>query len=220
MKTPIAFETQRLRLRQRRPSDRAAFAALDGDPRVMACFPSTLDRAASDAMADRCAALIARRGWGFWAAEEKAGGQFIGFVGLHVPSSELPFSPCVEIGWRLAFPWWGKGLATEAARLQRAPYGLRRGHLDPGQPGPGNRLRGHHGLRLADCPCRCFRFQPFLPRRQSLGLHLRTVALVLSSRPRLKRLHSGRAAALLHPGVRGSTLNTWWGGNDSASIEP
>lgn len=116
LETPIEFETQRLRLRQWRPSDRAPFAALNADPRVMACFPSTLDQAASDAMADRCAALIARRGWGFWATEEKTGGQFIGFVGLHVPSPALPFSPCVEIGWRLAFPWWGKGLAAEAAR--------------------------------------------------------------------------------------------------------
>lgn len=112
----IEFETERLVLRQWRPSDRAPFATLNADPRVMACFPSTLDRAASDAMADHCAALITERGWGFWAAEEKSGGQFIGFVGLHVPSPDLPFSPCVEIGWRLAFPWWGKGLAAEAAR--------------------------------------------------------------------------------------------------------
>jgi RimJ/RimL family protein N-acetyltransferase len=37
-------------------------------------------------------------------------------VGLHVPAPELPFSPCVEIAWRLAFPHWGKGFASEAAR--------------------------------------------------------------------------------------------------------
>ena len=40
---------------------------------------------------------------------------FDGFAGLHTPSAELPFSPCIEIGWRLAYPYWGKGLATEAA---------------------------------------------------------------------------------------------------------
>jgi RimJ/RimL family protein N-acetyltransferase len=82
----------------------------------MEFFPATLDRAASDAMADRCESLIAERGWGFWAAEVKRSGQFIGFVGLHIPSPELPFSPCVEIGWRLAFQHWGKGFASEAAR--------------------------------------------------------------------------------------------------------
>jgi RimJ/RimL family protein N-acetyltransferase len=99
----IEFETDRLRLRQWLATDREPFAALNADPRVMEFFPATLDRATSDAMANYCEALIAERGWGFWAAEVKGSGQFIGFVGLHTPSSELPFSPCVEIGWRLAF---------------------------------------------------------------------------------------------------------------------
>ena len=99
----IEFETDRLRLRQWLATDREPFAALNADPRVMEFFPATLDRATSDAMADYCEALIAKRGWGFWAAEVKGSGQFIGFVGLHTPSSELPCSPCVEIGWRLAF---------------------------------------------------------------------------------------------------------------------
>lgn len=53
-------------------------------------------------MADRCAEGIARRGWGLWAAEERASGALIGCVGLNVPRPDLPFSPCVELGWRLA----------------------------------------------------------------------------------------------------------------------
>lgn len=112
----IELETDRLRLRQWLAKDREPFAALNADPRVMEFFPAILDRARSDAMADYCEALIAKRGWGFWAAEIKGSGQFIGFIGLHTPSSELPFSPCVEIGWRLAFQHWGKGYASEAAR--------------------------------------------------------------------------------------------------------
>lgn len=112
----IEFDTARLRLRQWQPADREPFAALNADARVMAFFPSLLTRIGSDAMADRCLSLIEERGWGFWAAEMKDSHQFIGFVGLHVPVPELPFSPCVEIGWRLAFPYWGQGLATEAAR--------------------------------------------------------------------------------------------------------
>lgn len=112
----IEFETERLRLRQWLPSDREPFAELNADARVMEFFPSTLERAASDALADRCEALIAEHGWGFWAAETRKTGEFIGFVGLHVPPPELPCSPCVEIGWRLAFQYWGQGLATEAAR--------------------------------------------------------------------------------------------------------
>jgi RimJ/RimL family protein N-acetyltransferase len=111
----IEFETERLKLRQWRSSDREPFAALNADPQVMEFFPTPLDRVASDALFDRCQSGIAERGWGLWAAEIKETSQFIGFVGLNIPTYDLPFAPCVEIGWRLAVPFWGKGLATEAA---------------------------------------------------------------------------------------------------------
>jgi RimJ/RimL family protein N-acetyltransferase len=112
----IEFETERLHLRQWKSADRAPFAALNDDPRVMEYFPSRLSRAESDAMADRCESLIHERGWGLWATELKESGEFIGYVGLHTLETQFPFSPCVEIGWRLAFEHWRKGLATEAAK--------------------------------------------------------------------------------------------------------
>lgn len=112
----IALETPRLRLRQWRDEDFAPFAALNADPQVMAHFPAPLERAQSDALAARCRELIDAQGWGFWATEIKATGEFIGFVGLHRPTAELPFSPCVEIGWRLARRFWQQGYASEAAR--------------------------------------------------------------------------------------------------------
>ena len=59
---------------------------------------------------------FASQGWSNWAAELTATGEFIGFIGLSVPRRVLPFSPCVEIGWRLARPYWGPGYATEGAR--------------------------------------------------------------------------------------------------------
>jgi RimJ/RimL family protein N-acetyltransferase len=116
VKMPFTRETPRLCLRQWRPSDRAPFAALNGDPVAMAYFPDTLTPEQSDAMAVRLEALIADRGWGMWAVEVKATGEFAGFVGLHVPKPDLPFMPCVEIGWRLLPGFWGKGIATEAAQ--------------------------------------------------------------------------------------------------------
>lgn len=116
MTQAIEFETERLRLRQWRARDREPFAALNSDPRVMAFFPSPLNRPESDALADRCAALIAERGWGFWAVETQQLGEFIGFVGLNLTSAALPFPPCTEVGWRLAHDYWGQGFATEAAR--------------------------------------------------------------------------------------------------------
>ena len=115
MPGPIESDTPRLRLRQWRDDDLTPFAALNADPEVMGHFPAPLQRHESDALARRCQALIAERGWGFWAAELKESGAFIGFVGLHTPLAELPFAPCVEVGWRLARTYWGRGLATEAA---------------------------------------------------------------------------------------------------------
>ena len=112
----IEFDTERLRVRQWRAADREPFAQINADPQAMAFFPATLSGDESDALADRIAAGIAERGWGLWAVEERACGAFIGFVGLSVPRADLPFSPCVEIGWRLAHAYWGCGYALEAAR--------------------------------------------------------------------------------------------------------
>lgn len=112
----IEPQTERLQLRQWLPEDRAPFAALNADPRVMESFPAPLAPAESNALADRLESLISQRGWGLWAAELKQSNDFIGFVGLHIPSPAIPYSPCVEVGWRLAYRFWGNGYATEAAR--------------------------------------------------------------------------------------------------------
>jgi RimJ/RimL family protein N-acetyltransferase len=112
----IELSTERLRLRQWRASDAEAFALMSSDPRVMKYLLGPMDAAASAALQERITKLISERGWGFWALELKETQQFIGFTGLHIPIPELPFSPCVEIGWRLAFEHWGKGYASEAAK--------------------------------------------------------------------------------------------------------
>ncbi|BAU12384.1 GCN5-related N-acetyltransferase [Leptolyngbya sp. NIES-3755] len=112
----IEFSTERLYLRQWRNSDREPFAQMSADPRVMEYFPALLDRDASDALVDRIEAKIRAQGWGWWAVELRETQEFIGFVGLNRPEITFPFSPCVEVGWRLAFPHWGKGYASEAAR--------------------------------------------------------------------------------------------------------
>lgn len=116
MAAPIELETPRLRLRPWKDADRAPFAAMNADPAVMEFFPALQDRAASDASIDLWQAQFEAQGWSNWAAELAESGEFIGFVGLSVPRRTLPCSPCVEIGWRLARPFWGRGLASEAAR--------------------------------------------------------------------------------------------------------
>jgi RimJ/RimL family protein N-acetyltransferase len=112
-----SLETDRLLLRQWKPADREPFAKLNADPKVMEFFPNMLSREASDAFIDRIQALIEKQGWDLWAVEIKNTQQFIGYVGLHVPNYELPFNPCVEVGWRLAYEFWGKGYAPEAASV-------------------------------------------------------------------------------------------------------
>jgi len=109
------IEAERLILRQWRDADKAPFAALNADPRVMEFMPSALTRAQSDGLADRFAAAYDVDGVSFYALEERATGAFVGAAGLfHV--AKLPFAPTVEIGWRLGHASWGRGFASEAAR--------------------------------------------------------------------------------------------------------
>ncbi|HSW20429.1 MAG TPA: GNAT family N-acetyltransferase [Ramlibacter sp.] len=120
---PQALTGPRVRLRPWSDADSEPFAALNADAEVMRYFPATLSRLQSDELMADIQRRMALRGWGLWALEiaGDADGvqapQFIGFTGLNIPAASLPFSPCVEVGWRLARPWWGKGLASEAAHL-------------------------------------------------------------------------------------------------------
>ncbi len=110
------LETERLLLRQWKESDFKNLAILNSDPEVMEYYPTLLSREESDAMGYKFQALLSEKGWGFWAVELKNLDSFIGFAGLHTPKQSLPFSPCVEICWRLLKPYWGNGYATEAAK--------------------------------------------------------------------------------------------------------
>ena len=106
------LKTPRLVLRQWTEDDFLPFSIMCRDKAVMEFFPKLLTRQESDAMGEKIRSLISERGWGFWAVEMPGRHKF---MGLHTPKDALPFAPCVEIAWRLAKPYWGKGYATEAA---------------------------------------------------------------------------------------------------------
>jgi RimJ/RimL family protein N-acetyltransferase len=89
---------------------------MNANPRVMAFFPSCLTREESDAFIDRAESHFDIHGFGLFAAELKPQGVFAGFIGLHVATFQAHFTPCVEIGWRIAEEFWNRGLATEGAR--------------------------------------------------------------------------------------------------------
>mgnify|MGYP000235112316 CR=1 FL=1 len=111
----MELKTERLLLRQWKEGDFEVFAAMNADPDVMEFYPDIQGSEASFSMAQTFQNLISQKGWGFWAVERLSDNRFIGFVGLHEPTYDLPATPCVEIGWRLSKESWGKGYATEAA---------------------------------------------------------------------------------------------------------
>lgn len=110
------LKTDRLLLRHWLPADRAPFARINADPAVVEFLPSPLTRIESDALIDRIESHFEQHGFGLYAAELKSSGECIGFIGLSVPAFDAHFTPCVEIGWRLASGNWGRGLALEGAR--------------------------------------------------------------------------------------------------------
>ena len=113
MTTP-RLTTARLLMREWRDSDREPYAELNADPDVMRHFPSTLTSRQSGEMIDRMATAWVDRGFGLWAVERLDTGDFVGFVGLAAPTWQTAFTPCVEVGWRLAKHHWGNGFAPEA----------------------------------------------------------------------------------------------------------
>lgn len=123
------LETDRLLLRRWRLADRFPFAALNADPQVMAYFPAVLSRAQSDALVEHIEMQFDQYGFGPWAVEIPDAVPFAGFVGLSIPQFTAHFTPCVEIGWRLAARHWGHGYATEAARAV-ASFGFETLRLD------------------------------------------------------------------------------------------
>lgn len=116
--------TTRILLRRWLPTDREPLAQLNADPRVMEFFPARLTRHESDAQFDRIQQHFQEHGFGFWAVEIPGTAKFAGFIGLGVPRFEAHFTPCVEIGWRLAAEHWGRGYATEGATAV-LDYGFR-----------------------------------------------------------------------------------------------
>lgn len=112
---PERLASQRLTLRRWQASDRDPFAAMNADPEVMRWFPSTLTRERSDAFVSDRAEQTFAEGTGLWALERLDTAEFIGFAGCLWQRYAAPFTPAVEVGWRLARAHWGRGFAPEAA---------------------------------------------------------------------------------------------------------
>ncbi len=116
------ISTERLIMRGWRESDLAPWAAMNADPEVRHYLGSLLTFEQASAWVLNFQDDLDRYGFGFWAVEVRASGEFIGFTGLGTVDDQMPFTG-VEAGWRLARPAWGHGYATEAA-LAALEYGF------------------------------------------------------------------------------------------------
>ena len=110
------IETDRLILRTWRAEDAEAFYQLNQDPHVQEYLPFPWSRERATQFVADMNERFAQHRYTSWAVEEKASGEFIGFVGFQAVIAPFPCAPAIEIGWRLAYPYWGRGYATEAAK--------------------------------------------------------------------------------------------------------
>jgi ribosomal-protein-alanine N-acetyltransferase len=108
------YRTERLLLREWNSSDIEPFSLMCADPDVMRYFPSVMTYDECVSFVDRVVQFHYEKGFGLWAIE--VDGTFAGYTGLWSPAFDAPFTPCIEVGWRLASWAWGKGYATEAAK--------------------------------------------------------------------------------------------------------
>lgn len=109
------FTSQRLAFRDWELSDLDDLYAMNSDPEVMAFFPKLYTREECRDFIIRMKDQFKQRGYCYFAVDTLLDNQFFGFIGISYQDYEAPFTPCVDIGWRLKKSEWNKGYATEGA---------------------------------------------------------------------------------------------------------
>lgn len=110
------FQSDRLGFRNWQESDLAVFAEMNAHSEVMKHFPNALDQSESNSLLNRLQTHYADNGYTYFAVETLDQKEWIGFIGLVYQTYDSPFTPAVDIGWRLHPSAWGKGYATEGAK--------------------------------------------------------------------------------------------------------
>ncbi len=118
MPFPESIQTERLLLRRFIPDDLGAMTAIWSDPDVQASLrpderfdPATAAQESLDRRLDNWET----DGFSLFAAAERESGEVIGWAGAWLQDLSRAHTGEVEVGWTLRRPWWGRGLATEAA---------------------------------------------------------------------------------------------------------
>ncbi len=114
--TVIIIETNRLILRTWEEQDIDLMTVINQNPKVCEFLPAIGNRESTEASVRKIMQHYDEYGFCLYAVELKSTHEFIGWVGLAIPSFEAHFTPAVEIGWRLSSNHWNQGYATEAAK--------------------------------------------------------------------------------------------------------
>src|SRR5215218_10961018 len=151
----VFLETERLVLRRFTDADLDLLVELDGDPKVMRYItggrPTSREELRDDILPAFLGYYQRYPGYGFWAAVDKASGEFLGWFHLRPPEGASPDEP--ELGYRLRRSAWGKGYATEGSRalvrMAFAELGARRVYAETMAVNRGSRrVMEKAGLRL------------------------------------------------------------------------
>ena len=114
----VFLETDRLVLRRFSLADVDNLVNLDADPDVMRYVTGGIPTSREEIQNEFLPAFLdyyqRYEGYGFWAAIEKATGEFLGWFHFRPPPDAAPGE--VELGYRLRKSAWGKGYATEGSR--------------------------------------------------------------------------------------------------------
>lgn len=110
----ILYETERLILREWSEQDIEGLIQINQDKSVMKHFPRPYTAEETLTGITNFKNHQIKHGYSIWPCALKSTNSFIGFVGL-LNRDDMPFSPCIEIGWRLSKEHWNNGYATEAA---------------------------------------------------------------------------------------------------------
>lgn len=121
-----AFTTDRLDAERLRPEHLGDYLAMNRDPQVMATLGGVRTEAEARRMFARNLDHWERHGFGLWVFRDRTDGRFAGRAGLrHVV---VGGDDEVELAYAFMSEFWGRGLATEAARallpIAFGPLGL------------------------------------------------------------------------------------------------
>lgn len=115
--TNKVLETERMVLRRMETADVDDLMGIFSDPVAMRYYPGTKSHQEAEEWVRRIQESYRDHGFGLWVAVLEDSGEFAGQCGLTV--QEVRGRDEVEIGYLFLRKFWGRGLATEAARAAR-----------------------------------------------------------------------------------------------------